>query len=1409
MTLSKRITIFALCVVLAATIAAAVLFSSVGNDKAYASDVFDYVGTVKTVNGSVEGSKRGLRLFGYDNGVTANFKNAQTDVFSAELQIGSHDGKKDLKKYSLVFTDVKSGKSFAVQVVSYSDYSDVGVIYQGNKGGIVYYERKNAAYGMTAGYNADGVYTKFTSEVCNLTFDPQSMQVKVKADDGNFRVVWDFTKQYNDGKLLVNDLSAFTEYTVSIVLDEILANSRGDLMVYSFGGYSLADETVEYRPTILLSKGLKPVVGKEFSLPTAKLTDVDGNDISDKVVASVYDADGNIVADKAKTFTPQSAGTLYVYYLYSDGQTTADLWYKTQAVNESDITAKFNYDGELPTKAGVGAKLTIPSGSVLTDVVESGKEECFVTVKKDGVAVDGYSNVAGGFVFEVTAKGNYEIVYGGKLSSLYKTETKTFTADEKMLAVNVDVEREFAVGTTYKLPVAEFCLGGNKVVSEAMVVYPSGKQADGTVTLDEVGKYIVKYTATIDGAEYRHEETFEVKKPYVDNFDSEAQFAQMRGNNEFKGVKLSLTNNQTVTYNKVVDLSEYTFDANVNKGKTLVELNFDPKTIGATDIDSFYVVFTDKYDPTNYVTIRCKYLSYSPLSTSIRARASNQASWVGYYYDFYSADRRVDAAAIHEEGGFVSAASFTHRLDEYDFGYGSLKLYFDYQTKRLYSQPLWTVGHNDGSHPEYNAKKVPWLVYDFGTSDSTLSAGNKPWNGFTTGEAYVSVYAKGVSSTADVFMLNIGGEDLSKPLFDDTKAPTITVDVDKNNIPSAKVGMSYKVFDFSATDADSAIVDKGVTVTNDATGKQVTLDENMCFTPIEGGYTFTYYAVDAFGYRAEETIKVKAIRNVDMPRVTVSDGLPKAAYYGQTIALADYQIVSQGAGQASVDVKVTCGDVEIPVTNGKFVCLGAVGVYNVTYTVTDYIGQTAQIKKKIAVSLSEELQFDEQVLSLPKAFINGDKVYFGQYSAVYYNDKLERISVPATIDVTDGSGTHTIANGQAYTPNAKDGVTTATVTLSFDIDGKTKKVTRKIPINAVTAGEDFIKGYFVYDNAVSSTSSNGLVFVGDSGQMSFSFARPIYADNMMLRFIADAEKFAATSFDITLTDRFDGKQRVTLSYTLAKGTWYCSVNGGKSTETSFDGDGYLQLNYDNKSRVFTDGNGQTLGSVSQIGGDKFDGFTSGYVYLDCDVVGVDGKTEVGLRTINNQTINSVKRDMQRPYIKADGKYQGRVAAGSTVTLISATAYDVLNAVGDIMVSVKLGSKTVLSERVLVPGETFTVTECGTYTITYKVTDSAKNTAPDKIEFAVYDPVKPTLKFDGDIAEEVKVGQKIQLPKYTIDDNNPDGVTVYRYIMAPDGTKAKIEDDSVTFTQKGTYVLTFLVTDEHNNATMYRFVVKVK
>ena len=118
----------------------ALAFAVVGNraEKTYAADIFEYRGIVKTVAGDTDGTSKGLRLFAYDNGAAAEFRNVQTDIFQSEIKITSFKGNKDLKKYSLVFADEKSGKKFSVQVSAYSDYNDVAVIYNGEAGGIVY-----------------------------------------------------------------------------------------------------------------------------------------------------------------------------------------------------------------------------------------------------------------------------------------------------------------------------------------------------------------------------------------------------------------------------------------------------------------------------------------------------------------------------------------------------------------------------------------------------------------------------------------------------------------------------------------------------------------------------------------------------------------------------------------------------------------------------------------------------------------------------------------------------------------------------------------------------------------------------------------------------------------------------------------------------------------------------------------------------------------------------------------------------------------------------------------------------------------------------------------------------------------------------------------------------------------------
>ena len=104
------------------------------------------------VSSSVSNQK-GLLLFGYEKGGSAEFKGTFNGAFETEMYAVAQSGAAELRKYSLEFTDVETGKSFSVNIATGLDNSSCAVSVGGEKAGIAYFNNewyKNHLCGYTA-----------------------------------------------------------------------------------------------------------------------------------------------------------------------------------------------------------------------------------------------------------------------------------------------------------------------------------------------------------------------------------------------------------------------------------------------------------------------------------------------------------------------------------------------------------------------------------------------------------------------------------------------------------------------------------------------------------------------------------------------------------------------------------------------------------------------------------------------------------------------------------------------------------------------------------------------------------------------------------------------------------------------------------------------------------------------------------------------------------------------------------------------------------------------------------------------------------------------------------------------------------------------------------------------------------
>lgn len=1389
-------------------------------EKATCNQLFDFSSSslgYKNLQSDGASTKKGLMLYAYESGVKASFKGELGGIFNFDGKAVSSLGSLGLKRYSLVFTDLATKKNFAVDVNNYSAYSDVDVRIGEEKAGICYYHvtwnGSDRLNGYSAGANLKGNYTKFTGNEAKIVFDPTAMTVKTIGDNGADLLVWDFTKTYNDGKRFNNNLVPFKGYTVDVVFNDVIKDDRGALLLYNFGGYNLASTSVEEKVTLRASIENKAIVGTKYTVPSAIGNSIlKGTIPSNAISLKIFDENGKVLnTDGSYAFTPANAGTYYLYYYYAtqDGKENG-VFYALQAINSSEVTYAFTYSSAIATnnELGLHATMALPSGTITSPLMNTPTSKLAdIAIIKDGATLKEEKESAG-FTYAFDSLGTYSVVYSLAGGDVREIKYVNISSKTPFLS-GATFANSYTLGASLTLQNATLYVDDTTTQVSPKMTYPSGKTATaGAVALDELGNYSISYSYQENGATKEQAIHFVVHESYASLFTGTgdtASFGEMEANNTYSGVKLSLGDKLPMVYHKDIDISDNIFDntlADRSQNTPLIDLYSSPHVQGTGDAEGLYIVLTDQNDENNQIVIRVKNLSYSPNCTFIRTKAKGQ-NFVGYYYNFMTTARSVDSATGHEEGGFNSGFDMTHKDESDDFSNNHLLLYFDNSTNRLYGKPWQLTGHNiTGDPTDYDSLITPWLVRDYSTNDQEMSGGDNAWSGFTSSKVNLSIYAAGVSSSADFYIRSIDGEDLSQEFVTDDKAPDISLKFNESTMPKAQVGVSYPLPEFTATDSYSAVVSQGVDVYR---GNTLIQENATAFTPnVSGTYTLSYHASDAFGNTSHKEFTLEAKSKLDSIAITIDGSLPTNAKVGQSVSLPTASATG-GAGDVAVTTSVKdSSGADVPVSDNS-IFLSKEGTYIVTYTAKDYIGNSQ--KKYLyltGVSYSASPVYDENSLVLPKAFIDGDPYTFGTYLASYYAANQAPSTIHATISVTDANGTKSYGENDVYTPTASASVTTAKIVFSFKGASGTSEITREIPLVSVGDSFGFMKDYFKVTNATTSAGKNGITMskTSSGSPMDFTFIRSLLVQGFTFSFNAGD----TTKFSMLFEDLYQGDEKASLAFSMSNGQLYVESKGSAKTQVGKDSSGKVTLSYDAASARFSDSNGNVVASFKQYeNGSEFKGFSSGHFYWStaCE----DGATFL-VSSIDNQSFNDFRIDATEPVILLDGEISGHYNPGTKLHLPAAQCFDVLSEASAITMTISRDGAVVATINDVSKGYDYTPTEYGSYDVIYTCQDVSGNVATKKLAFTISDPVGPTLSFASEVPTSAKLGEKLTLPKYTVNDNNPDSVKVYVSYLAPNGAHGSIDDGTITFTQKGFYIIHYLAVDANDNYQLYTFNVVV-
>lgn len=903
------------------------------------------------------------------------------------------------------------------------------------------------------------------------------------------------------------------------------------------------------------------------------------------------------------------------------------------------------------------------------------------------------------------------------------------------------------------------------------------------------------------------------------------------------GISVTLTDSSSLTFNSPIDVSNSDLTTPI---ATVYPYNFT-KRLGqdGTNYETHIIVIrmTDAYNTSNYVDIE---ISYDPSGNDKNADGvydKDEISYELFYRAGGSQDRIVGLHASVSASQWYKSINYEgtqyqvrHKTDtEGAWGpYGvkgggsvnadnnPISVFYESATNKIYAL--------DKDKLSFVTDLDSQIIYD------------SPFAGFTTGEVYVSIlgdWFKTSQATVEISSIyGMEGEDLCVLNAVDTILPRITLPIYNEDVGEIVVaqGEEVQVFPYSAQDS-SGIKESFVEVYYNYNSDQkisIGLKGNTFRPEKIGLYTVVYGAYDNYGNYNQQIFEVNCVKCVDNEslRLTFENGdftldstKTVELSAGKKYALPTPVISNSNnlptslkiTGVYENDFLNTLGK-NVSVEEDNTVLFTDIGQYTLVYEYED-VFQSKRKEFTVKTVVSDEVVLEPNPI-LPEYFIKDSVCSLEPVQVRCFNTEETSLAEPLVYASFDGKDYIEI-DARNLQVNAN-----STVRFKYVYQGATLYESAQIPIIDVNYNKALkIENYFVGDFSKKADGKK-ISFVSNAktGNNELKFINPISFSNFYFSFEVLSQYNQFASFTVKLTDFYNAENSVSIEYGKeGEGSYFKIYTNESSTRISINNnfESLNSISYNASNYNFVTYSGAMIAFRNPFEKDK--------VLLSVSLNDMEGDSGLAISKINNQVIaNRTSDTFAANFTMVD--IQGTRTLGANVTVFRPFINDVLTPYiqGNFSMSIKGPNNQFCRDingveirNLNVDETTISLTQYGTYMITYAYEDGWGNSDVRVVELIITDNVAPTLSLKGISKNgqvvQGKLGQKISLPTYTVSDNYSDAknLKVVAFIVYPDFSSVLLtEDFSLVLGRVGEYRITYTCYDEAGNATKVEYRINV-